>query len=361
MEIRRVRKHEIQQAINLADKTFRNEGHTSMGEAFPHIFTRELSFGAFDGDRLVSFMGLVPSKITLGEAVLQVFSIGAVCTDVDYRNQGLSSKILNEVYQYIDQAHASLLLISGDRGLYTRNHCSHFGNASKYLLDKDHIIKHTYDGEIRLANPTDIFQIDDIRQQGKVRYESNLWEWSMLIEAGGYTSIFKMKQSVFVAVKNNRIESYVVIGIPTEQSTKKQAIVTEWGGNSKAIHKILMDVLNQNLTSEMEITIPWQDELANELIDIPHEEKKNSGTVYVVNAGRLIEQLKPLIGKMGLNFSVSETENRGVILQYKDSKVIMSAGEFVNWVFDGDFKTGVSELDDVFPIPFPYTEGIHYV
>lgn len=361
MEIRRVNKHEIQQAIDLADLTFRTEGHTSMGEAFPHIFTRELSFGAFDGDRLVSFMGVVPSKIHLRDAVLNVFSIGAVCTDVEYRNRGLSSQILNEVYQYIEQAEASLLLVSGDRGLYTRNHCYHFGKASRFLLDKEHIINHTYDGEIRSADPADIFQIDQLVQQKNVRYESTPWEWSMLLEAAGYTGIFKMKQSVFVAVKNNIVEGYVVAGIPTEHSTKEHAIVTEWGGERGAIHAILNDILLESLAPKIEITIPWQDELAKELMDMSYEERKNSGTVYVVNAERLLQQINPLISELDPSLSITEKEDKGVILQYKDSEVSMSAEEFIKWIFDGDYKTGISELDNVLPIPFPYTEGLHYV
>src|SRR5690554_2912648 len=117
MDIRNVKPNEIDQAIQLANGIFRGEGHSSMGDAFPHVFSKGInhSFGAFDGDRLVSFMRLVPSKMKVGEAELNIFSIGGVCTHEDYRQRGISSKLLKRVYQYIDEAEASLLLISGDR------------------------------------------------------------------------------------------------------------------------------------------------------------------------------------------------------------------------------------------------------
>lgn len=38
MEIRRLKADEFEQAIQLADQTFRDQEHTSMGQAFPHVF-----------------------------------------------------------------------------------------------------------------------------------------------------------------------------------------------------------------------------------------------------------------------------------------------------------------------------------
>lgn len=38
MEIRRLQADEFKQAIQLSDQTFRKEGHSSMGDAFPQVF-----------------------------------------------------------------------------------------------------------------------------------------------------------------------------------------------------------------------------------------------------------------------------------------------------------------------------------
>lgn len=130
---------------------------------FRRFFSKQLnqSLGAFDGDRLVSFIGLVPSKMVIGEAELNTFSIGAVCTHPDYRGQGISTAILKEVYDYIDQARASLLFVSGDRGLYKRNHCYHFGRVYNYEI-RNLSEEYKYQGSIRKGSAADIFQIDNI-------------------------------------------------------------------------------------------------------------------------------------------------------------------------------------------------------
>ncbi|RDW20661.1 GNAT family N-acetyltransferase [Oceanobacillus chungangensis] len=362
MEIRRVKANEFEQAIQLADKTFRKEGHISMGEAFPQVFSNDLqlSYGAFDGEKLVSFIGLVPSKIHVGESVLNVFSIGAVCTEIDYRNQGISSAILKEIYDYIDKAEATLLFVSGDRGLYLRNQCDHFGRVSKYSIDRVSIGV-TDDEKIRLAKNTDIFRLDQLRQDKRVSFENGIWEWKMLLEAGGFASIFKMKQALYVAEKNSILNGYAVIGLPTEASNYEHGIVTDWGGEPEAVHGILADLLQTNTVSRIEISVPWQDELNSELTGYKHEIKKNGGTVYIVNAGRLIEQLGPYFREKGLTqeLEVTQIEDGNVLLKIGEIEKTLTNGILVELLFG--FESDIRELNGVFPVPLPGLEGINYV
>lgn len=367
MEIRRVKADELEQAINLADHTFRQEGHVSMGEAFPQVFSKELgfSYGAFEGEKLVSFIGLVPSEIRINEAKLHVFSIGAVCTDEAYRNRGISSAILKEVYEYIDQAGASLLFVSGDRGLYKRNDCYYFGKTNNYKLSKQNIVKNEYSASVRLGCPSDIFQIDEIRHKNNVRYESNIWEWAMLLKASGYTSILKMKQSLYIAEQNGKIEGYVVIGLPNEKSTTNQAKVTEWGGNPKAVHGIFAELMERNTMGEIAVSVPWHDALNDELSNYQLEVKQNGGTVYIVDVERFIKQVKPyLISKnaeVAQNTTIQAKEDGNIRIQYKELKTTVTMEELVKRLFDFQSDSKIGELQEIFPIPLPNTVGMHYV
>lgn len=367
MEIRNVKPNEIDQAIELADETFREEGHSSMGEAFPHVFSKGInhSFGAFDGDKLVSFMGLVPSKVKIGPAELTVFSIGAVCTHVDYRKRGISSAILQEVYQYIDQAGGSLLLISGDRGLYTRNHCYHFGETYQYTIRRSKIEENSYQGLTRKATTPDVFQVDELRKEQSVRFGSSLWEWSTLFDASGYTSIYKMKQTLFVAENQGVVEGYVVIGLPHEKSSKQEAVVTELGGQSKAVHHILVDLLERGLTAEINMTIPWHEEYHQAFHTYPVEKLKHGGTVYLVNGERLIEQVKPYISEkdptLASKLSINQTGNDEFQLTCDQSDLLLTRRELVEVLFNVQSELRTNELNSLFPIPFPNTEGMHYV
>ncbi|MEK5038300.1 GNAT family N-acetyltransferase [Sporosarcina sp. FSL K6-3457] len=364
MEIRRLKADEFEQAIQLADQTFRDQEHTSMGQAFPHVFSTELgqSFGAFDGETLVSFMGLVPATLQIGSATLTVFSIGSVCTHENYRQQGISTKILQEIYRYTDQAAASLLFVSGDRGMYMRNDCYHFGKVSNYTISQT---KCDYGGDISQAQSEDIFQIDSIRRATKVRFNSSIWEWRVLLEAGAFPSIFKMKQALYVASRDGVIEGYAVMGLPIASSTQQQAIVTEWGGDTKVVYEIFQNILAQGLMKEIGLTIPWHEKFCEELNQHPYEDQRNSGTIHIVNATRLLEQLLPYIYEKNIQVAQSLTietlEDNHVILHYSGTKITLTPEDLVTLLFVPQENDLLGELQTVFPIPLPYTEGMYYV
>ncbi|MFJ7936169.1 GNAT family N-acetyltransferase [Sporosarcina sp. NPDC096371] len=367
MEIRRLEAKEFEQAIRLADDTFREEGHLSMGQAFPHVFSTVLkqSYGAFDGEKLVSFIGLVPGTIRVGEATLSVFSLGSVCTHEAYRQQGISTMILQEIYHNVDEATASLILVSGDRGMYLRNQCYRFGKTYAYTIGKTSEHKGEYEGEVRKGQPSDILQIDCLRRATNVRFDSSIWEWQVLIKAGGYSSIFKMDQALYVAC-NGVVEGYAVIAMPTPASTKDHAIVIEWGGNSKAVYGILQNMLEANPVKEIKLTIPWHEKFFEEVSEYPCEELQNAGTIHIVNAVRLIEQLKPYLcarnPALAHSLSVEQVDDHHVILHYNhESKIVLTLEDLVRLLFDPQGENLDEELQTIFPIPLPYTEGMYFV
>lgn len=367
MEIRHVKANEIDQAIQLADEIFRGEGHSSMGDAFPHVFSKGMnhSLGAFEDHKLVSFMGLVPSKINIGQAQVNTFSIGAVCTHEDYRRRGISSKLLKKVYQYIDQAGAALLFISGDRGLYTRNHCYHFGATYQYSIHQSIIDENDYEGLIRRGKAVDVFQIDKLRKENSVHFESSLWEWSTLLESGGYTSTFKSKQTLFVAEKDGVIQGYVVIGLPNEENKKQEAIVTEWGGDPKAVHSVLKNLLIEKLTEEINLTIPWHENYHQEFSRYLVKQIQQGGTIYLVNAERFIDQIRPYLNEsdsiLAKNIRIVQKGMDKFQLFYNQSDLILTRQELTAVLFNIECALRPKELQKLFPVPLPLIEGLHYV
>ncbi|WP_010094777.1 GNAT family N-acetyltransferase [Ornithinibacillus scapharcae] len=361
MEIRNLVGEEIKEAIHLSDKTFRNDNHVSMGEAFPAVFTKyhNLAYGAFDQGKLVSFFGLVPYRLKIRDAFLNVFSIGSVCTDPDYRAQGIASRILAEINDFIDQADASLLLVSGDRGLYQRNGCYPVGRSYTYNINSASPTSHI--GVIREATTVDFMKIFSLYQQKEVRYESSIEEWKTLLEAAGYAGIFHLKQSVFVSEKDGKIHAYVVIGLPNAENPNRNGLVTDWGGDSEAIHTILMDILGKNIISSMKIKVPWQDNLNRFLTDYEAADNTIGGTINIVNPKRLIDQLYPYLRIIDPNVEetliVDDVREGKIHVQYEDIQLTLTKQEFTNLIFNKD-SNPISKL---FPIPFPSTEGIHYV
>ena len=288
------------------------------------------------------------------------------CTHEDYRQQGISTTILKEIHRYTDQVAASLLFISGDRGMYMRNNCYHFGEAYKYTIGKSSVKKERYKVEVCKGQPTDIFQINRLRQEKKVRFDSSIWEWQVHLVAGGYASIFKMEQVLYTASDNGVMEGYAVIGMPSINSTKKQAIVTEWGGDSRAVYEIFLNLLEYDLVSEIELTIPWHEKFYEVVSKYPYEKLRNAGTIHIVDAERLIDQLSSYLQEkdptLAQSLVIRTVDEHSVSLHFNNEpKITLALEDLVKLLFDPQGESVINELQTVFPIPLPHTEGMFFV
>lgn len=363
MEIRQLKESELSQAVQLADRIFRDTEQTSMWEAFPQVFTNGdiHSFGAFDGGKLVSFIGLVPATITVGPATLYVFSLGSVCTDENYRGQGISTKILQEVYEYIEKAGASLLFVSGDRGMYARNHCYHFGKVTEYKLNQNNVQDVQYDGKIRNGNKQDVFALQELRQKKFVCFDTTVWEWSLLLSSSGLSSIHKQKQAVYVAENNGVVEGYVVIGMQTDGSKAKQSFVTESGGEPTVVHAILNEIIQCRKTEEIILHLPWH-ETNEEVFDLYYSGGNfHGGTVHLVKLERLIEQLTPYFqAKTCEDMKLVKKNEDEYLLANKTESILLTEQQLIAWLFTPGTDIAIEKLSTV-PIPLPNPEGMYFV
>jgi len=74
----------------------------------------------FDGRRLASFLATDLQDYVACGCRLPLACLGAVCTETDYRGQGLSSALLETAYAQLRAKGRLMTIISGSRGLYYR-------------------------------------------------------------------------------------------------------------------------------------------------------------------------------------------------------------------------------------------------
>jgi len=120
---RACRQEELDSAIDLADRVFRVGWGSSMRDDFPLLFAesnldRLRVFS--DGGRVVSLVGMVERDILLLGTRHVSCCIGAVCTEPDYRGQGLATRLLRDAMERALGEGVDIFLISGGRGLYRR-------------------------------------------------------------------------------------------------------------------------------------------------------------------------------------------------------------------------------------------------
>jgi GNAT superfamily N-acetyltransferase len=358
VEYRLLKLHEYEQAIVLADKTFRDLEHISMGKAFPHVFSTSLnqSYGVFVNGELVSFIGLVPSVIHIESAEVQAYSIGAVCTHPDYRNKGYASALLKKVFNHIRRAEGSILFVSGTLPMYQKEGCTFFGELNKYDIKKGELQKED-EYSIREVLPHDWFHIRKLSHSRKVRFEQSIFDLAFLHQAEGFVSIHKMSHKILVAEGKGGIKAFLVLGVPYRITSDSQSRVIEWAGDPRAIKALLAESLRYDINSIM-LSLPSYEV---ELIELFNLFKKTvtpfPGTIKLMELNLLLKQLNPYFkGKIDI-IDIDEQHKK---LIYNRKSTIVTNVTLKKFLLQG---TGESDeyLKDIFPIPFPYSEGLNYV
>jgi predicted N-acetyltransferase YhbS len=375
--IRRLTNDEIREAVRLSDATFRDEEQPSMGEAFPFIFSEpayHVSFGAFEDGKLLSFMGLVPWNIRIGEARLRVFSLGSVCTHPDARGRGIASEVMNAVNEYVRDTGASLLLVSGTRTLYTRAGCARFGRVSRYQLEENTVVRllaglPASSMRIREMLPTDLFAMQEAASDRSVRYEFGVSELATLIKSEALASCIKMKHRVLVAEQEGALIAFAVLGVPTDP--KRRGILFEYAGNPSAVVQLAGYAVKHLDMTGLDFPVVWQEtELHEKLGGMHYSVEDNVGTIMVVDGGQLITQLQPWLESKGVASSSGlrlEQRQDGIwLLEMGSDGLVLTANQLARLLFDcataeESLPDGAERMREQFPVPFPYTAGLAYI
>ncbi|ARF68654.1 hypothetical protein B7C51_13870 [Paenibacillus larvae subsp. pulvifaciens] len=375
-EYKLVREQEWSQAVSLADRVFRDDEQKSMAEGFPLVFSPALhqSYGAFKEGRLVAFIGLVPHLIRIGTAILKTFSIGAVCTDPDERGRGHAGRILELVQQHAADAGASLLLVSGARPLYTRAHCSPYGEMHRYGLTPDGVgtVRKLREGiTVRGMEPTDLYAFHDLARARRFAFEQSPYELALLLRAEAYASCTKLTHRTLLAEENGKLLAFAVMSLPIPGITPRRApFLVEWAGDPSVAAGLLIHAVQAYGLEKLEAVVPWHEqEFIKAMNGISYQIEQNYGTIHVLSPDHLLEQLRPYWQDQGLsdtNFQVRQEADGTYLLALAGKSHTLTAEEWVSLLFDPVSKADLpaewkKPLAACFPIPFPYVAGLNYV
>jgi len=372
LELRLVHTDELSQAAALADSIFRDAEQTSMATAFPAIFAPGCShsYGAFDGERLVSFMGLVPFVLQVGPAKLNVFSMGAVCTHPDYRGQGIAGRLLDLCKQHAEDAGASLLFISGDRSLYTRVHCYPFGRAERFALDADSAARladaAADSRQRRPYTPADVFAVQQAASARSVAYEQSLTGLQLLLGAEAYASCVKLAHQTLVAApEQGGADAFAVIAAPGRYPGKAPALALDWAGAPEAVAALLADAVTRYGLPRLDAAVGWHEHGLLELVKqagISPEATGNGGTVYLVSAEQLVKQAAPYWEARQASVpSIAPQPDGAYRVELAEGNTLeLAPGELISLLFD-PASPHSKDAPGLLPIPLPNTYGLHFV
>jgi predicted N-acetyltransferase YhbS len=374
MNIRLVKEHELKQAATLAEDVFCNEGDRYMESSFPTLFRpgTSHSYGAFNElGKIVAFMGMVPLIIQSQNSTLLAFSIGAVCTDPDYRGQGLAGKLLVSCKQHAKDAGASLMFISGERSLYSRAGSVHFGKSTKYVIHSDMTDKLTEEPQqwkLREMEPTDIFGVHALLLNQSVAIQWGISDLQQFLDARPMANIQHQDQVVLVAESSSQqIDAFVVLAIPKvgDPDVAQEGTVVEWVGTPAAVTALLSHSILQFKLSSLSVMVTWNHTELLERLELacmkPSSHEANAGTVLIVDGAALISQAGlDSIDHHDVTLEVLPDGNY-VLKTLGDTSVINGDAELCSLLFDPDSPIKQHGSTDEITLPLPYMYGLYFI
>ncbi|WP_181909535.1 GNAT family N-acetyltransferase [Paenibacillus taihuensis] len=376
-EFRFVREEELEEAVKLADEVFLAPNQASMGEAFPTVFSASLgqSYGCYIDGRLVSFIGFVPSVIRIHAAELAVYSVGAVCTDPAYRGRGYAGKLLGLLAEHGRLSGASLMLVSGEGGLYEKFGCRKFGSVETFRLEAaaaDQMLRSSRSAgyRYRTMKPTDWFDIRRLAHSRGVRFEQSLWDIAALLKAAPTARIGRLQPEIWVAENERGPIAFAVLAVPGDEpneSNHDEPSLIEWAGEPEAVLMLAACGVLAARCRMLNLTVEAHEEaLLACLRPLELESKKehNDGTALILDSAALLAQLGPLFGD---ERPAAYTESDGgVRLEWQGQVYRMTAAELLSLLFDAQPTEQLPALlkkasDAIVPIPFPKPNGLNFV
>jgi predicted N-acetyltransferase YhbS len=242
----------------------------------------------FDGGKPVSYILSHDTAFSLCGCTTHVTSVGCVGTRKDYRNQGLAGTILTHHIARARAAGARLMLVSGSRPLYTRNHCVYTNLAFWATLTPEQFPAPAEGLSIRRVTLEDwptlapLYQAEPAHFVRPADVEQHLCFWW---NCGG--------SRLWLVEHQGEPVAYMELAVPRDPARTGRH-VQEYAGSRAALLGAVPLLFAENGGSEIEWGVLRQDrELRLQLtrLGTPLEEGPVSGTVRLLDLPGLMSDL----------------------------------------------------------------------
>ena len=369
-----VRIYEFDEVINLINEVFRTtHGHKpTMMEEFPLLLNKQNIENMTiikEDNQIVSGVNFVMSIVEIENSKLDIASIGAVCTKKGYEHRGYSSEILDHVEEKIIDKGADIMLISGDRSLYTRRKCSKVKNFNKVKIQPLCILTDVI--SILDYEEKYLDEMYDLYNESSIKYVRSKSDFKTLLQSAtmpwGSCSYKK-----FIIKEKDDFIGYMVLRI-MDEDVRRGEIAEIYLKNFNLFDLISQVAYMENL-AYIEYWLHINDKVElnegiNYSLDYLH------GTIKIMNFEKLCKNLKGYFEhKVGeeiyKEIQFKDYDNK-YLIQYRDEKLtIEDVSELNKLIFEGISEMEIKEkfeirvlkefLEKSFPLPFVWTKNLNY-
>lgn len=320
---------------------------------------------ARDG-RPVSHIRLVYNHLLIYACRVKVASIGGVCTHPDYRGQGIATELLDRCIAEATEAGATLMIISGGRGLYRRAQAVEAGATRRADIVASSLPVRSGRCWVRPGSADDWPALARLHQQEAVRFARSA-------EVFARALAHRHHGGVWVVESAERIESYLLLsrdwgaghGAP-------RRLVGEYAGSRGALMEAVPAVLEQAGLEQICLDVPAHDVELQYLLASRGIEMKGATikdhTIRLLDLPELMRRLRRYVAARlprrearALTFEQGE----GCVFGYGSEKQSFDLGPSAALVLGGPRAPQVGgelgkALGAVLPVPVPLP-GLNYV
>lgn len=369
MEFRSCRLNERRQAIELSKTIFK----PNMEEQFLCLLGEnniQRMFIASEDNNVVSMVNFYPTTIQVHQAKITTGSIGSVATLPEYRGKKIASKLLQMAEEKMLSEAITLMIISGQGGLYLGIGADYAGNATEWFAEYGHISKTT---KITLKKYDDSFfpKINGIYQQENIRYLRDENEFRLLIKGQTYPDSFATYPFEMI-FRDGILVAYVILQLETDEERFDLGI-KEYGGDRLAIvsaFDLLLECYNKKV---MHFATDPHDEIEQYLGGCEKKAIHQFTSFKIINFSRFMDELKPywetLMPESKNMIKWSETNGKYIIYWGEEQLQVDNILLLTRLIFGYDQKLNIDYsqcpmikafVDRIFPIPFAWTHNINY-
>jgi predicted N-acetyltransferase YhbS len=332
------RPDEILELVELANRIFRGRRPGDMGAEYPLLICAEnceqLRVARADG-RLVAHVGICIRDAVILGAPLRVASIGAVCTDPDYRGRGIASDLMADAAAHSRARGASLMLISGGRGLYHRLGYVTVGRFNRYQAPSGDLAAGL---ELAPLGEDDLDAVIALHQREPVRFLRPREDWERLLAAG---MLMNHRAELLLARQEGVPVAYLAVREPASSSAAPE--VLEFAGSRGASAAVLPAVAARAGADRAHLVALADDremEIQARARAFTARAEPFPGTLGVLDPRRFLDAIRVYLaerlGGDATGLSV-EVEGEQVAFRRGDEAVAFgNMGRFTAFLFGGD-------------------------
>lgn len=328
---------ELPELVALTNRVFRSGRPGDMGAEYPLVFNERnvenLLVARAEG-RIVAHVGICLRDATILGAPVRVGSIGAVATDPAHRGHGSASQLMALAREQAVRSGASLMLISGLRGMYHRLGYVQVGDFRNYSIPA---APATADLEVNVMAEGDFGAVVRLHQCEAVRFLRSRDDWQRLLSAG---MLMNHAADLLLIRKRGIPVAYAGVQTPgLPQDPTRPVLVKEFAGCRAALARALPGIAARYAAPAVELIASASDSSwtaaaapgwAGATLPFP-------GTLGVIDVPRFLAAIAPLLDERAGASLRLEPDGDGARLQAAGETVFLEkAAQLTALIFGGN-------------------------